>query len=556
MKKLYLMLIFSLALILCLSVSAMAANVEIEADDTSDIISAISNAAVGDSITVNLTNDVIINKDARIEIKKDITLTINLNGYILFGNCGGGSGGEAYAILVYSSNAKLILNGSTVINDFKSNDLLVDQEVTVSNGQVVDPNKDTGVRAPDFPSTGPAIVQRCGTVELNNMYVRCYNGDEWAFLIFPTAVNNFLETNVKLDSTILRTPDTSQYGGIGTRGSASPSKTLVEIENSIIYGVDGNRAEHLSLSLGSYVRNTRFAKKIVRIDGYLADNRPTSEPAVFENVVFENTVYSCTGTIYINLIDCSFPNGMKINAKGDSKGSTKVFITQSATCTEPGKQVSITVSNAAEKILTSLADFTDVNEQYSIDNPAKGHTANLDEILDLVYENGFINAGTYICTCTECGATDIKEKTPSASALITFVGISAPMNGNGICIGYAIDREAIETYKSYEKTFEYGVVAYIPLENETNVDPIGTDLKPIDYTISAPLSAEYSAVDFVINGFGSHVDTPLAMCAYVYDGSEVDYLNASISETVSISQDDYVSTITLASVLAYAKSFE
>ena len=106
MKKLYLMLIFSLALILCLSVSAMAANVEIEADDTSDIISAISNAAAGDSITVNLTNDVIINKDARIEIKKDITLTINLNGYILFGNCGGGSGGEAYAILVYSSNAK------------------------------------------------------------------------------------------------------------------------------------------------------------------------------------------------------------------------------------------------------------------------------------------------------------------------------------------------------------------------------------------------------------------------------------------------------------------
>ena len=556
MKKLYLTLILFFALILCLSISAFAANIEVDAESNNDIRNAISNSVAGDNITVNMLNDIIINEDERIEIKKDITLTINLNGHILFGNCGGGTGGEAYAILVYSANAKLILNGSTVVDDFKSNALLNDQEVTVSNGQVVDPNKDTGVRAPDLPTTGPAILQKCGTLELNNMYIRCYNSEEWAILIYPTKAGDVLETNLKFDNTILRTPDSSQYGGVATRGNTSPTKTLVEIENSIIYGVDGNRGEHLSLSEGSYVKDTRFAKKIVRIDGYLTKNTPKDNPVVFENVVFESTLLSRTGLIYINLVDCIFPNGMKINAKGDSKGSTKVFITQSATCTEPAKQVSITVSNAADKILTSLADFTDVNEQYSIDNPAKGHTLNFDNILDLVYENGFINKGAYICTCTKCDATNIKEETPSANALVGFLGIACSQKGNGICVGYSFDAQAIENYQLYNKTFEYGVVAYIPLDSESEVEPIGTDLVPVSGTISAPLTPIHTSVDFIVSGIPeSHANTKIAMCAYVFDGESVDYIAPIINDTkLTVAQNEFASTVTLNQAIAYLQA--
>jgi hypothetical protein len=340
---------------------------------------------------------------------------------------------------------------------------------------------------------------------------------------------------------------TGNYYAVNLNGSCGRTQGS---QGGSLYQIEGGEYGGLAILCprdGSYIRDCSVYEKNLCLDTWHMHAGTCQAPKNVELEVRNVVVTGDSGEIYLNdvglspiLYDCTFS---KINLS--NKSDAVIISYTSPSCEKPGTKTKY-------YNLTSVS----VDEQYSIDNPAKGHTANLENILDLVYENGFNNAGTYICTCTECGATDVKEKTPSVGALITLAGISAPMNGNGICIGYAIDREAIETYKSYEKTFEYGVVAYIPHENETNVDPIGTDLKPIDYTISAPLSAEYSAVDFVINGFGSHINTPLAMCAYVYDGSEVDYLNASISNAVSISQDDYVSTITLASVLAYAKSFE
>lgn len=553
MKKLYLTLTIVFALVLCLSISVFAADITVEADDLSDIQTAIAASSVDDNITVNLKADVLIpNQASAIIIDKDITLTINFNGYTLMNNSNGGTAGKAYGILLKSYNARLVLNGTSSVDPFNYVEP-TDETITVSNGEIVNPNKEKGVKSPDYASNGPAVVVYSGTIELNDMYINQYNTGEWGIFFMPSLGDNIdIRNNIIAKNSIVRV-HAGRYGALGTRqGDSILKESYVAIEDCVIYGT--GTIEWLSMSANSYIKDSRIADYALKIDSYLKDNyaREGNE-AILQNVYFESSVSLCTGAIYVNMIDCSFANSMKIDITGDSQGKTRFTITETADCEKAGRQAYAEAEKNVNKTLNSFEDFPNVVGQYTIDNPAKGHTANLDEILDLVYENGFINAGTYICACVDCGAEGVKEKTPSAEALITFVGISTSIYNDGICVGYSIDREAIENYRSYGKAFEYGVVAYIPLEGETNVDPIGTDLTPIDYTVSTPLKFDYSSVDFVIKGFGTNTEIPLAMCAYVYDGTEVDYINTSISDSITITQDDYVSTFTLSSVLAYTK---
>ena len=510
MKKLYLILVMVVALTLCLCIVSVAQDTAPESYVSSETAYTVYNDAQYQEVILGIYNNELENKtivfgcDILVTLDFVMTnpcdITIDLNGF------------------KYTNNT---INNKSGDFDFQNGSAII----RIKNGSI-----ESNFCVFIFRTSGQLYAESIEVVSHDECVYR-YGGSHNAIVSLK---------NCKMNAT-------ADYYAVNLNGNCGCPQGS---EGGSLYQIEGGEYGGLAILCprdGSYVRDCLVYEKNLCLDTWHRHAGTSSAPKNVELEVRNVKVTSDSGEIYLNdvglspiLYDCTFK---KINLS--NKSDAVIISYTSPTCENPGTKTKY-------YNLTSIS----VDEQYSIDNPAKGHTANLDEILDLVYENGFNNAGTYICTCTECGAMDIKEKTPSASALITFVGISAPMNGNGICIGYAIGCEAIETYKSYEKTFEYCVVAYIPLENETNVDPIGTDLKPIDYTISTPLSAEYSAVDFVINGFGSHVDTPLAMCAYVYDGSEVDYLNASISETVSISQDDYVSTITLASVLAYAKSFE
>ena len=172
-----------------------------------------------------------------------------------------------------------------------------------------------------------------------------------------------------------------------------------------------------------------------------------------------------------------------------------------------------------------------------------------------MYENGFINNGTYVCSCERCGAENVKEESPSAQSLLLFTGISTEQNGNGICIGYMINKEAIDVYEGYGKTFELGVVAYVPNGSETNLELVNNDLSAIDRTISVPISTETRGFEFKIKGFAAkYYDLALAMCAYVYDGTKVDYVNVSINgSSVSLSQDDYATTLTMKQICEFEK---
>ena len=547
MKRLYLTLFMVMALALCLGFSAYAAEITVDADELTDIHAAINEAAVGDSVVVNLTNDIIIpNTSSAIKVEKDITVTINFNNHIIVNNGGGGGAGAVYGMLVKSRNARLILNGSTPDIDYVEFENPTDTKITVSGGQIVNPNKEAGVMYPDYASDGPAIVLYNGNIELNNVYLRQYNTGEWGIFVYPNCGSGVeVENNIKIDNSVVRSAS-SRYAAIGTRqGNSKLVKCLVEIDNSVIYGT--GTTEWISMGANSYIKNSRIKEQALKIDSYMEDGfARTGEETVLQNVIFETPLQSCTGTIYIKMIDCSFPNGMDIHVVGDSKGQTVFTITETATCDKGGRQSSITCYKGGGKTLKSFDAFPDIDEEYAASNPALGHDADLNEIQDLVYENGFINRGAYVCKCVRCGVDGVKEKEPSAAALISFVGISTSQAGDGICVGYSVDGEAISSYVAFGKEFKYGVVAYAPLEGEGDLEPITNSLTGIDYTISAQLNGKYSAFEFVLKGFSDETaNSALVFGAYVYDGYEVDYINAEISKSgIKITQDDYAKTVT------------
>jgi hypothetical protein len=147
----------------------------------------------------------------------------------------------------------------------------------------------------------------------------------------------------------------------------------------------------------------------------------------------------------------------------------------------------------------------------------------------------FTLAGSKLITCKNEGCNHSKESTPKA--LIEYLGVSAKMNEGSFCIGYILNSKEANEYINAGNTFRFGVVAYIP-ENENDLDPIGSDLLPKEeeYTISAELQANIEGFDFVLRGFTADTyETELVMCAYVYDGTDVDYI--SIENKVATQTD-------------------
>ena len=170
----------------------------------------------------------------------------------------------------------------------------------------------------------------------------------------------------------------------------------------------------------------------------------------------------------------------------------------------------------------------------------------------ITYKNGYIEAGDIYDKCTSAGCG--YENNSQAAPLIYFAGISTSYKGNGICVKYAVNKDAIEEYRELGNTFKYGIVACIPQEN--NVEVINPDLtNATDYnTIAVEIDESYGAFDFIMKGFKEeHYEMSLVMCAYVTDGKEVDYINTSLTSTegVFVTQDTLAATITLKSVAEY-----
>ena len=142
-----------------------------------------------------------------------------------------------------------------------------------------------------------------------------------------------------------------------------------------------------------------------------------------------------------------------------------------------------------------------------------------------VFEN-FVKESYMAQTCANC---DIEQKGEIFAPIVELLGVSAKMDGSAVTIGYSIDKDSAQLYETKTgKVFNYGVVAYIPVQgtscNPLQVTENGVEAVEKDFTIHAAIEENnYASVDFVIKGFPT-TETSLAMCMYVYDGQNIAYL--------------------------------
>lgn len=169
------------------------------------------------------------------------------------------------------------------------------------------------------------------------------------------------------------------------------------------------------------------------------------------------------------------------------------------------------------------------------------------------YPNGYIAKGQNHITCANEGCK--YEVTEETDELIYFAGIATDNDNTSICVGYSINKEALEAYIANGNTFRYGVLAYIPASAEDN-KPLNENGTPVNEasTIFTELNTSYGGFELVIKGFAAeHYATELAMCAYTYDGNAVSYINVGIvnGQKPIVTQDTVVTTVSVKTVSEY-----
>ena len=516
-KKIFIALALTVLAACLFAIGVFAAEIKIEADSLDDIHTAIAGAQDTDSVVIDLTKDIAIpNTSSAIKVDGAKTVTINFNGYTIYANAGSAGAGTVYGMYVNSNDAKLILNGTwdvDPVNYVAPND----QKISISNGEVNDPNEAAGIKSPDYASNGPSIYIAKGSIELNNMYINQYHTGEWA--IFMMGSSDHVH-NVKISNSIVRVPDSNSLLAVARRDAGGTLKqSLTQIEDSVIYGLGGTK-ESVSFSEGSYIKNTRIAKHKAYFDSYLAAACP-KEPVEIENVIFENkNIYFWTGRYSLNFIDCTFPEEYSIEINGDREGNAKVTITETATCEKAGRQAYSEAVQGTAEYITSFDSLETVVEQYSIDNPALGHNITEETATGVTWENYFEN-GAYNGVCTRCNL-ETKETTNTASPLFVNKGLSHAEYSDGtnqMAQGFKVNSEMT---KYLEEGFDFGVIATINKDGEA-ISPELDGEKVV--------SASFNSLEFEIfyikmtNIPESNKDTAVIFCAYLINGADRYYLN-------------------------------
>lgn len=160
--------------------------------------------------------------------------------------------------------------------------------------------------------------------------------------------------------------------------------------------------------------------------------------------------------------------------------------------------------------------------------------------VEITYENGYLSVGVRTESCKNDGCEYCKVS--DSKALFEFLGYSKDMASTQICVGYYISYAEIEEYKSANNltAFEYGLVAGIS-QNIPNAQPLQIaegKVQAITPTKGSIASIDLSTydltlIDFRLTGFESYQDLEILMCAYVYDGTSLVYLQDTQAQSVS-----------------------
>ena len=134
--------------------------------------------------------------------------------------------------------------------------------------------------------------------------------------------------------------------------------------------------------------------------------------------------------------------------------------------------------------------------------------------------------------CQNCGKVENESKiTNTYDPILTFSGYSAKIDGSKICIGYSINYDSLRIYEQktakIEGTVKFGITASPVSSIYAKYETVKNDLKPMSNAIVTEVSGSIPAFDFILTDFTEEFyDKPLVMCAYVYDGNDIYYVDA------------------------------
>ena len=143
--------------------------------------------------------------------------------------------------------------------------------------------------------------------------------------------------------------------------------------------------------------------------------------------------------------------------------------------------------------------------------------------------------------CQRCATM---ESGTEYAPILSFLGYSAQINGDRICLGYNVNKDSLALFPN----MSYGILAAAPSEADMeNYEPLNADLTTNGEGKVAFLEIDkkYSIFNFIAKGFAadsSYYDKKLVMCAYVINGDNVDYL--CHNELNEVSQQEYASCVT------------
>ncbi len=505
--------ILLIAMLILLSFSAFAHDTEVEADDVSDITSAIENAQIGDTVSVKLISDITLN--SQITINKDITVNVSFNTYQLSYNGNAGSDSSNAILCLDCKDATLNLNGSNSLASSKE---------YVHYGDTV---------TADMTGNANLVVIYHGNLNISNMYMLAPSN---AFCI-NSPITSGNQTVIKVNNSVLRNFEaqdgTATFGAITIQGAKSYERILATrqlfIDDSVVYGGFNGLANNFNVTRGSAFTNVRFYNFYIKNDSWysIADG--------FENVIMSSLAHALpitnceflnsdgtpgtvkvltyTGKQNISLIGCTFASIDNAGCTSDGGGDACIYvldsIDQMPTCYEAAEILVYRKSNAG------------ANENLTIPH---------SYVYTVEYDDGYNNNGYGLNTCTvaECG---YKQNTGTTYyPIIENLGYSYLDGESGsITLGTKIHRDRLEAYQNAMSHLKIDFGFAVGVENMTvdlaDGNVIVTNGKQIS---CASLADNYVVFDLkVVNITEEYKDKKIAMEFYMSNGNKVSFSNGS-----------------------------
>ena len=276
------------------------------------------------------------------------------------------------------------------------------------------------------------------------------------------------------------------------------SRKVIKIENCYI----DTKINTYTVTNGSYVRNSVINGTLLMdcwdVSGQIFE---------FENTTILGSIITYTGRTRFIFTNCTFdPSLLSLGSDGGGGCSLQAITT--ATCDAPGSKIVYGVKDKVGK----------VDNSYASENPALGHTANIDDESGVEYES-FLEGGI-IAKCVNCGMV-MTDENIKAEPLFTFLGYSTPEDGSyGIVASFIVNVKAIEQYElKTGKSLTYGIVAGAksklgdnnPLDNNGNAIVVENGS-----VVKADISREYASYDFLLTGMNENqLGVELVIATYV-----------------------------------------